>query len=82
MKKVAKQIITLCLFLSFVSLAFAQSGKITGKVLSQKNEPIPGGSVKIVGAPGGVTTDVDGVFTLTLSAGKTYSLEFSAIVFF
>ena len=58
---------------------FAQTGKISGKVLNQKNEAVPGVSVKIVGAPGGVTTDIEGRFTLTLHSDKKYELEFSAV---
>jgi hypothetical protein len=57
----------------------AQTGKVTGKVLNNKNEPIPGVSVKIVGAPGGVTTDVEGRYTLNLSIAKKYELEFTAV---
>ncbi|HEX6182179.1 MAG TPA: carboxypeptidase regulatory-like domain-containing protein, partial [Chitinophagaceae bacterium] len=58
---------------------FAQTGKISGKVLNQKNEAVPGVSIKIVGAPGGVTTDIEGRFTLTLHSDKKYELEFSAV---
>ena len=36
-------------------------------------------SVKIVGAPGGTTTDMEGRFTLSLAVGKKYELQFSAI---
>ena len=59
----------------------AQSLKLSGKVLNAKNEPLPGTSVKIVGAAGGTTTDVEGRFVLSLAAGKKYELEFSAIGF-
>jgi hypothetical protein len=57
----------------------AQTGKITGKILNEKNEPLAGVSVKIVGAQGGTSTDVEGRFTLTLSIGKKYELTFSAV---
>jgi outer membrane receptor protein involved in Fe transport len=64
----------------FVAItAFAQTGKISGKVLNERNEPLAGVSVKIVGAQGGTSTDVDGRFTLTLSTGKKYELTFSAV---
>ena len=58
---------------------FSQTGKITGKVLNEKNEALSGVSVKIVGAPGGVTSNVEGLYTLTLTSGKKYELEFSAV---
>jgi hypothetical protein len=57
----------------------AQTGKITGKILNEKNEPLAGVTVKIVGAQGGTSTDVEGRFTLTLSIGKKYELIFSAV---
>lgn len=59
--------------------SFAQTGKIAGKILNEKNEPVAGVSVNITGAPGGTTTDLDGRFSLTLPAGKTYELTFSAV---
>src|SRR5688572_97494 len=78
-KIVAKKISFLALFLLFVTYAISQTGKVSGKVLNDKNEAIAGVSVKIVGAPGGSTTDVEGRYTLTPSTGKKYELEFSAV---
>jgi len=66
------------LFIALVSFAQAQSVKLTGKVLNDKNEPLAGVSVKIIGG-GGTTTDVEGRFSLSLVPGKKYELEFSAI---
>lgn len=57
----------------------AQSGKVTGKVLNEKNEPLPGVSVKVDGSQGGTSTDVEGRFTLTVSSGKKYTIMFSAV---
>lgn len=70
------------LFIALISLAlvsFAQTGKIAGKVLNNKNEPLPGVSIKITGSQGGTTTDVDGLFTLNLQAGKKYQLVLTAV---
>lgn len=64
----------LCLF-SFLQ---AQTMKLTGKVLNEKNEPLAGVSVKITGG-GGTSTDIEGRFTLSLAAGKKYEITFSAI---
>lgn len=66
------------LFLLLFSFANAQI-KLSGKVVNSKNEPVAGVSVKIVGASGGTTTDVEGRYTLNLSTGKKYELEFSTI---
>ena len=60
------------------SFAQAQSVKLTGKVLNEKNESLTSVSVKIVGG-GGTTTDMEGRFFLNLTPGKKYDLEFSAI---
>jgi CarboxypepD_reg-like domain/TonB-dependent Receptor Plug Domain len=76
---VAKTLVLVLISLFSSQLIFAQTGKISGKVLNNKNEAIPGVSVKIVGAPGGVTTDVEGRYTLTLSIDKKYELEFTAV---
>ena len=66
------------LFLALFSFSQAQSVKLTGKVLNEKNEPLPGVSIKIVGG-GGTTTDIEGRFSLSLTPGKKYELEISAI---
>lgn len=66
-------------FIAFISSAQAQSGKLTGKIINEKNEPLSGVSIKITGATGGTSTDLEGRFTLILSAGKKYELEVSTI---
>lgn len=53
--------------------------RLTGKIVNEKNEPIAGASVKITGATGGTTTQVDGYYSLSLLPGKKYALQFSAI---
>ncbi|MFC0774001.1 TonB-dependent receptor [Terrimonas alba] len=66
------------LFIVLFSVANAQT-KLTGKVVNGKNEPVAGVSIKIVGAQGGTTSDVEGRYSLSLTANKKYELEFSAI---
>lgn len=63
-------------FLSFVN---AQTAKLTGKVVNDKNEVIAGVSVVVSGTQIGTSTNNDGIFTLTLTVGKKYELEFSAV---
>ncbi|MEO5682692.1 MAG: outer membrane beta-barrel protein [Chitinophagaceae bacterium] len=67
------------LFLLFGLIIIAQTGKISGKVLNAKNEPLAGVSIKIVGAAGGATTDMEGRYTLTLTAGKKYDIDFTIV---
>jgi len=69
-------VLVLSFFFSFVS---GQNTRITGKVVNEKNEPLVGVSVKIVGQQGGGTTDVDGHYTLSLTPGNKYELEFSRV---
>ncbi len=70
-------LIIACLLTAFCTNA--QSGKLAGKILNDKNEPLAGVTVKITGSEGGTTTDVEGRFTLTLTVGKKYELTFSAV---
>ena len=66
--------------LMFTFNSFSQTAKITGKVLSSRNESLVGVSIKIVqSVTGGTTSDIEGRYTLTLQARKKISLEFSAV---
>ncbi len=65
-------------FLLLFSFTNAQI-KLSGKVVNSKNEPVAGVSVKLINATGGTTTDVEGRYSLSLSTGKKYELEFSTI---
>src|SRR6187549_100012 len=69
----------LFVFLSIIFFnSFAQSQKLSGKVLNEKNEPLPGVTISVIDA-GITTSDVDGNFAFNLSAGKKYELKFSAV---
>jgi len=65
------------LLISFV--AFSQTNKLTGKVIGEKNEPLAGITIKIIGTNLGTSTNLEGRFSLSLSAGKKYELEFSGV---
>ncbi len=67
------------LFTLFFSFAQAQTNRLSGKVTNEKNEPVPGVSVKITGQSGGTTTDVEGRYSLVLTPGTKYEIEFTAI---
>src|SRR5215203_3158546 len=58
--------------------AFAQSQRLSGKVLNEKNEPLPGVTISVINE-GATTSDVDGNFTFNLATGKRYELKFSAV---
>ena len=74
-----KSLLLAIVSLLFAFIAVAQTGKLSGKILNAKNEPLAGVSIKIVGAAGGATTDQNGLYTLTLATGKKYDLDFSAV---
>ncbi len=52
-----------CLLYAYTT-AFAQTEKVTGKVLDEKGEGLPGASVKVKGTQIGTVTDVDGNFSV------------------
>ena len=75
-----KRLLIICLW--FILTPFfvpAQTAKLSGKVVNTKNEALSSVSVKITGTNVGVSTDIDGRYTLTLTTGKKYELEFSRV---
>jgi outer membrane receptor protein involved in Fe transport len=72
-------VITILCFGFLSSFSQAQSLKLSGKIVNEKNEPLPGVSVKIVGGTGGISSDIEGRFSLNLSPEKKYELEFTAV---
>ena len=82
------QIITMCiklrllfliLGLVLISSVQAQTARLFGKVVNEKNEPVAGVSVKIIGTQTGTSSDIEGRYSLTLTIGKKYQIEFSAV---
>jgi TonB-linked SusC/RagA family outer membrane protein len=70
--------VVLCMLLWFAT-AWAQNKQITGKVTDVSGNPLPGISVKVKGAKGGVTTDANGNFTIPVPPNGT--LQFTGIGF-
>lgn len=62
-----------------MTVAFAQSGAVKGKVLDELGEPIIGTNVVEKGSTNGTVTDVDGNYTLTLNDLSKAVLQFSFI---
>jgi Outer membrane protein beta-barrel family/CarboxypepD_reg-like domain/TonB-dependent Receptor Plug Domain len=66
------------MFSAFGVGAFAQKGKIEGKVTDSKNgQPLTGVSVINKGNPKAVTTDVDGRYTIDIDGESKVTLVFS-----
>ncbi|MEO6314841.1 MAG: outer membrane beta-barrel protein [Chitinophagaceae bacterium] len=74
-----KELSLLCFSILFTLVTVAQTGKLAGKILNAKNEPLAGVSIKIVGATGGAASDQSGQYTITLTAGKKYNIDFTAV---
>lgn len=55
-------------------------GKISGKIVDEKGETLPGATIKVIETGNTVQTAVDGTFSLNLAPG-TYTLEISYISF-
>ena len=62
------------------SISFAQT-TVTGSVVDNTNQPIPGANIKIVGESIGAVTDFDGNFTLTTQKTPPFEIEVSSIGF-
>lgn len=68
--KIFKNLFLVALFFATATV-FGQT-KLTGKVVDETNQPLPGASVMVKGTTNGTSTDFDGKFTLTAnsSSGK------------
>ncbi len=64
-------------FLLYPLTGNAQQFSITGTVTDQTGEPVPGAGILIQGTTTGVTTDIDGVFSIEVTKGQT--LEISCV---
>ena len=53
-------------FLLVGPVAFAQQRTVTGKISSEKGEPLPGATVLIKGTTNGTSTNADGNYTLSI----------------
>jgi outer membrane receptor for ferrienterochelin and colicin len=64
-----KYLLLIVITFSFTTLTNAQTGKLSGKLLNNKNEIISGASVVSLNGKG-VSSDVEGRFSLNLPTGK------------
>src|SRR4051812_17033111 len=61
-------IIILCAGLTPVT-AFAQSKLVTGKVITDKGDPVPFATITIKNSKGGTASDAQGAFTIKANTG-------------
>lgn len=74
-----KQYLLLFALLMLTSIAFAQNGVITGKVVDETNQPLPGAVVAVQGTQKTAPTDANGNFRLTGVANGTVTLTVNFI---
>lgn len=60
-----------CLLTLFTTKGYAQNIDITGTVLDEFNEGLPGASVSVKGTTQGTVTDLDGKFSIKVSNSKS-----------
>lgn len=76
----SQKLIVMLLVIFAASLAFSQTGKITGRVLdATSDEGLPGANVVIVGSEMGAAADMDGVYSIINVPPGTYTLRASFI---
>ena len=80
-KSLLKPLFTAFALLLVSFSTWAQSGKLSGKVIDDKNNPVSGATLAVSGSNIKVITDVEGRYNITLTAGKTYEVEVSALGF-
>ena len=68
------------LMLLFCGLSFSQT-TITGSVVDDNSQPIPGANIIIVGTSTGTVTDFDGNFSLNTNLNPPFSLQASSVGF-
>ncbi|QHS56835.1 TonB-dependent receptor [Mucilaginibacter sp. 14171R-50] len=72
----------LLMLLIFAALTVqAQTGSVSGKVLDETGQPLPGATILIKGTTRSIATDVNGNFTLTNVSGGSVTLSASFVGF-
>ena len=68
------------LLLLFCGISYSQT-TITGSVVDDNSQPIPGANIIVVGTATGTVTDFDGNFTLTYNQNPPFSITASSVGF-
>lgn len=66
------------LTLFFCSISFAQN-TVSGSVKDDKNEPVPGANISVVGDASGTISDSDGKFSISTKSQLPITLEISSV---
>ena len=68
------------LLIFFCGISYSQT-KISGSVTDDRNQPIPGANIIIVGTSTGTVTDFDGNFSLTSNQNPPFNVRASSVGF-
>nr|WP_294908153.1 carboxypeptidase regulatory-like domain-containing protein [uncultured Lacibacter sp.] len=74
-----RKLIALFSFILITLSAAAQSIRLNGRVLNQRNEPVAGASVTVSQINRSFAADIEGRFSINLEAGKKYTLTVTAV---
>lgn len=66
-----------CLLLAVISFSQKKTAWVSGKVVDDNENPMPGVSVVILGRQTGISTNDSGYFRIEVPAGKAFALVFS-----
>ncbi|RSK41697.1 TonB-dependent receptor [Mangrovimonas spongiae] len=69
------------LFLFFAGITLYAQTTVTGSVVDDSSQPIPGANVIIEGTSSGTVTDFDGAFSITVDKEPPFTLQASSIGF-
>ncbi|MBP6686474.1 MAG: carboxypeptidase-like regulatory domain-containing protein, partial [Lacibacter sp.] len=78
-RKNLRTIITLFTLLFITLSTSAQTIRLNGRVLNQKNEPIAGASISVSEINRSFAADIEGRFVISLESGKKYTFTVTAV---
>jgi hypothetical protein len=70
-------LVTVCLLLSVIAFSQKKFAYVSGKVLDENENPLPGVSVVILGQSKGIVTNDSGYFRIKVAADKAFAIVFS-----
>lgn len=76
MKTFYKYFLTVFALFLLMEMAFAQNKTISGVVYDDTKQPLPSAFVKVDGTTRGVSTNLDGTYTIEAAEGETLVFEF------
>ncbi|MBA4319197.1 MAG: hypothetical protein C0412_12420 [Flavobacterium sp.] len=74
-----KNILTMCLFF-LVFIASGQQRQISGSVLADDGQPLPGANIIVENSKSGTTTDIDGKFKISVDEGAVLLVSYVGYV--